>query len=74
MAESGGVSDDSKEKAEQFKNEANEQFKAEHYGQAIELYTKVWNYETFVGSVLVYDFWTPPPSYQFCTWVWQEVS
>ena len=20
------------------------------------------------GSVLVYDFWTPPPSYQFCTW------
>ena len=29
------------------------------------------------GNFLVYDFWTPPlqplPSYQFCTWVWQEV-
>ena len=48
MAESGGVSDDSKEKAEQFKNDANEQFKAEHYGQAIELYTKVRNYKTFL--------------------------
>ena len=23
----------------------------------------------FVESVLVYDFWTPPPSHQFCTWV-----
>ena len=45
MAESGGVSDDSKEKAEQFKNDANEQFKAEHYDQAIQLYTKVRNDE-----------------------------
>ena len=24
--------------------------------------------ELFFGSVLVYVFWTPPPSYQFCTW------
>jgi len=38
--ESKSVSDDKKEEADQFKNQANEQFKAEKYDQAIELYTK----------------------------------
>ena len=42
MAESGGLSDEKKEKAEQLKNAANEEFKAEHYDQAIDLYTQVF--------------------------------
>ena len=35
------AADDSKEKAEQLKGQANELFKAEKYGQAIYLYSQV---------------------------------
>ena len=38
---SGGLSEEDKARAEQIKNDANQQFKEEKYDKAIELYSKV---------------------------------
>jgi len=31
-----------------------------------QMFLRVFKIILILGSVLVYDFWTPPPSYQFC--------